>query len=140
MAKHFQRPPRGGKPHPRQNRPNRPAGPNLGPRGDRLWLHGIHPVLAALANPDRPSRRLLLTAEASERLGDRLAAALEAREGRPRPEIVDRRGLDSLLRGAVHQGIALECDPRPETFLADVVIKAEPAPESLIATLERAFS
>ena len=137
MAKHFQRPPRGGKPHHRQNRPNRSAGPNLGPRGDRLWLHGIHPVLAALANPDRPSRRLLLTAEASERLGDRLAAALEAHEGLPKPEIVDRRALDNLLRGAVHQGIALECDPLPETFLPDVVIKAEQAPESLIVVLDQ---
>jgi 23S rRNA (guanosine2251-2'-O)-methyltransferase len=122
--------------HPGQGRDRRDA-PNLGPRGDRLWLHGIHPVLAALANPDRPSRRLLVTAEVAERLGDRLEAALASHSGRLKAEIVDRRSLDNLLRGAVHQGIALEADPLPETFLADLLIRAEASPESLLVVLDQ---
>jgi len=126
--------------HGRHGRPPRPGhgqSGNLGPRGDRLWLHGIHPVLAALANPERPSRRLLVTADVAERLGDRLEAALAKHEGRIRPEIVDRHALDNLMRGAVHQGIALEADPLPETFLADLLIRAEAAPESLLVVLDQ---
>jgi tRNA G18 (ribose-2'-O)-methylase SpoU len=68
----------------------------------------VHPVLAALGNPDRIVRRLLITAEVAERLGPRLKQALAARNGRPQAEIVERRSLDTLLRDAVHQGIALE--------------------------------
>ena len=133
MAKHFQR---------RGDRRGRPQGarhtdPAAGPKGDRLWLHGVHPVLAALGNPDRPARRLLITADLAERLGPRLDAALAGRGGQPRPETVDRRTLDNLLRGAVHQGIALEADPLPEIFLQDLLIKAESRPESLLVVLDQ---
>lgn len=137
MAKNFQRPTRhGGKPsHGQQG--HRPPAPSLGPKGDRLWLHGIHPVLAALANPERPSRRLLVTADVAERLGERLQTALARHEGRIKAETVDRRSLDNLLRGAIHQGIALESDPLPETFLPDLIIRAEQAPESLLVALDQ---
>src|SRR5687767_2890777 len=120
MAKQFHRgPPRRGPPRhgPAGSRPERGQshhGPDLGPRGDGLWLHGVHPVLAALGNPERTVRRLLITAEVAERLSQRLETALSARNGQPKPEIVDRRALDNLARGAVHQGIALEAEPLPE--------------------------
>ena len=128
MAKHYQR---GG------DRRGRPHGPSLGPKGDRLWLHGVHPVLAAIGNPDREIRRLLITADQAERLGERLEAALAARGGQPRPEIVERRALDNLLRDAVHQGIAAEADPLPEAFLQDIMIKAESRPDSLLVVLDQ---
>jgi 23S rRNA (guanosine2251-2'-O)-methyltransferase len=133
MAKHFQR---GGD---RRGRPQggRHAGSALGPNGDRLWLHGVHPVLAALGNPDRTARRLLITSELAERLGPRLDGALAARNGQLKPEIVERRALDNLLREAVHQGIALEADPLPEAFLQDLMIKAESRPESLLVVLDQ---
>jgi 23S rRNA (guanosine2251-2'-O)-methyltransferase len=115
----------------------RRPGPSLGPKGDKLWLYGVHPVLAALAHPDREVRRLLITAEQAERLGPRLDAALAARNGRPQPEIVDRRSLDNLLRDAVHQGIALEVEPLPEVFLQDLLIQAESRPESLLVVLDQ---
>lgn len=132
MAKRFSRGGGRGRHH-----GGRPAGPSLGSPGDRLWLHGVHPVLAALGNPDRAARRLMVTAEQAERLGQRLDQALAARGGQPRPEIVDRRALDNLLRGAVHQGIALEADPLPEVFLQDLLIKAESRPESLLVVLDQ---
>ena len=129
MARRFHRD-RGG------DRGGRP-GPTLGPKGDRLWLHGVHPVLAALGNPDRQARRLLITAEQAERLGPRLAAALAGRDGQPKPEIVERRALDNLLRDAVHQGIALEAEALPEVFLQDLLIKAESRPASLLVVLDQ---
>lgn len=70
-----------------------------------VWLYGHHACLAALRNPDRSFRRLLLTRETREELQDELP-------GNPQPEIVDRQRLESLLPpGAVHQGIALLADP-----------------------------
>ena len=136
MAKHFQRGgDRRGRPHGGRHRPPGPSA--LGPRGDRLWLHGVHPVLAAIGNPDREIRRLLITADQAERLGARLTEALASRGGQPKPEIVERRALDTLLRDAVHQGIALEVAPLPEAFLQDIIIKAESRPESLLVLLDQ---
>lgn len=76
-------------------------------RGDLpVWLYGTHAVLAALDNPDRYLRRLLLTREAREALGSDLPASSM------QPETVDRLKLDALLPpGAVHQGIAALVDP-----------------------------
>ena len=88
------------------------------PRGS-VWLHGIHAVGAALANPARRLKRLLLTEEAE--------AALAARVPQPWPlavERVERGRLDHLLgRDTVHQGAGL---------LADLL-----APASLTAVLAR---
>lgn len=76
-------------------------------RGDLpVWLYGIHAVMAALENEERLIRRILITRETREALGDRLPR-LSAQ-----PETVDRMKLDSLLPpGAVHQGIAMLTDP-----------------------------
>ena len=75
------------------------------PRGS-VWLHGLHPVAAALANPARRLKRLLLTEEAE--------AALQARLPQPwslAVERADRTKLDHLLgRDTVHQGAALLAD------------------------------
>lgn len=70
-----------------------------------VWLYGSHACLAALRNPHRSFRRLLLTRETREELQDQLPANSQ-------PEIVERTRLESLLPpGAVHQGIALLADP-----------------------------
>ena len=82
-----------------------------------FWLYGLHPVAAALANPARRLRRLMLTTEAE--------AALTARLPPPwplQPERVDRARVDQLLgRETVHQGAALLADPLPQPGLGAVL-------------------
>jgi 23S rRNA (guanosine2251-2'-O)-methyltransferase len=91
------------------------------PRG-AVWLYGQHAVAAALANPNRRLRRLLLTEEAE--------AALAGRLPQPWPlaaERTERGRLDHLLgRDAVHQGIALLADPLLVPALAAVVARPGP--------------
>ena len=104
----------GGNPHP----PRTPADRRSG----ALHIYGIHPVLAALANPHRHVRRLLATANGLARLiaaDATVPAALEE---------VMPRDLDRLIGGdAVHQGVAAEVeplDPLPIAMLgtADLVV------------------
>ena len=91
------------------------------PRG-ALWLFGTHSVAAALANPARRLRRLLLTEEAEAELGTRLKQpwAIPA-------ERCDRDRLEKLLgRGIVHQGAALLADPLAMPSLAQALERPGP--------------
>lgn len=75
-------------------------------RAEALWVYGIHPVVAALANPRRKVLRVLATPNALIRLAEAGAKLLVA------PEEVTPRDLDGLIGGdAVHQGVALEVQP-----------------------------
>jgi 23S rRNA (guanosine2251-2'-O)-methyltransferase len=71
-----------------------------------VWIYGLHAVAAALANPARRLRRLLLTEEAETTLAGRLPP--------PWPlgaERTERGRLDHLLgRDLAHQGAALLAD------------------------------
>ena len=85
--------------------------PRIPPTGGATWLFGTHAVLAALQNPNRRNRRLLLTAEQARSLTDRLPPT-------PQAEIVDRTRIDQLLPGgSVHQGAALLAEPLQEPTL-----------------------
>ena len=123
------KPPQNRPPHPRPThqghqhqgqqggRDQRRSGPAQG-----LWLYGIHPVAAALANPARRLRRLLLTEEAETALAQHL----------PKPwaiahERVDRPRLDQVLgRDVVHQGVALQADPLASPALAEALKRPGP--------------
>ena len=79
-------------------------------RPDSLWIYGIHPVLAALANPRRAVRRIVATPNALARITEAGANFMLT------PEETTPRLLDRLLGGeAVHQGIAIEVAPLPPT-------------------------
>jgi|SRR5579871_772870 len=81
---------------------------------DELWLYGIHAVRAALANPRRRSRRCLLTRAAAENIGERALARVHT-------EVVAPDRVSRILpAGAVHQGVALACDPLPPAKLEDI--------------------
>lgn len=71
-----------------------------------VWLFGLHAVRDALRNPAREKRRLILTRNAADRLGDALdGLALQ-------PEIADPRKFPAPLDPqSVHQGAALEVKP-----------------------------
>ncbi len=91
------------------------------PKGT-VWLYGIHAVTAALANPARRLRRLLLTEDAET----------SVLNGFPQPwpmqaERVDRPKLDHILgRDAVHQGAALLTDPLTPPSLAQALERPGP--------------
>ena len=96
-------------------------GPPDAPRGT-VWLYGMHAVAAALANPNRRLRRLLLTTEAEATLAGRL----------PQPwpvaaERIERPRLDQLLgREIAHQGVALLADPLAPPSLAQALERPGP--------------
>jgi len=78
-----------------------------------VWLHGLHAVAAALANPARRLKRLLLTEEAHTALRTRLAPPW-----RIAPEKMDRARIAALLpEDSVHQGAALLAEALPSLDL-----------------------
>jgi 23S rRNA (guanosine2251-2'-O)-methyltransferase len=91
------------------------------PRG-AVWLYGQHAIAAALANPARRLRRLLLTEEAEATLAARLAPPWALP-----PERTERGRLDHLLgRDTAHQGAALLADPLPTPSLAQALERPGP--------------
>ena len=104
------------KPRPR---PTGPAAQGDAPDDGLVRLYGVHPVEAALDNPERIVKRLLATDNAARRIGDVIA-----RRG-VTPEPVSPRDLDRILGAdAVHQGLMLETEPLPEPDLADLAERA----------------
>jgi 23S rRNA (guanosine2251-2'-O)-methyltransferase len=87
-----------------------------------VWLYGLHAVAAALANPQRRLRRLILTEEAQATLAGRLPPPWPVT-----PELMERGRIDTLLgRDAVHQGIGLLADPLSPPALAQVLERPGP--------------
>ncbi len=91
-----------------------------------VWLYGTHAVAAALKNPARLLRRLIITEEAQ--------AALAAECPMPwpiHPEITPRDKIDQILgarpgSGIVHQGIALLADQLSAPALLDALKRPGP--------------
>ncbi len=90
-----------------------------------LWLYGVHAVRAALDNPQRRHKRLLVTHAGAETLGKTESYSFA--------EPADRRAIEAVLPpGAVHQGVALLSDPLPEVAL-DEILAALPEQAVLVA-------
>ena len=98
--------------------PRKPeAAPSIPVPPGSYWLHGVHAVAAALANPKRRARRLLLTEEAEANL-----AAELPRPWRLNGERVERSRFQTFLpEDAVHQGAALLVDPLQPVGLEDAI-------------------
>ena len=114
---------------------SRPSRKGTGGDG-RLWLYGTHAVGAALANPLRRCRRLLVTAPALQSFQP--VAGTGTPEA-PSPEISERHDIERLLpRDAVHQGMALLVDPLPAVALEDVLSATADQPNTVIVVLDQA--
>ncbi|MES2256098.1 MAG: 23S rRNA (guanosine(2251)-2'-O)-methyltransferase RlmB [Pseudomonadota bacterium] len=108
-----------------------PRTPNRRPERTENWLYGLHAVQAALANPNRKSHRIVLTARAAEVLGEKLL-------GRVRVEPADADAISKLLPpGAVHQGVALSCDPLPASDLDEVLSREPDGRRRIILVLDQ---
>jgi 23S rRNA (guanosine2251-2'-O)-methyltransferase len=118
-----------GKPERPTDRP--PLRDNRGPRPPAVppgavWLYGTHAVAAALGNPTRRLRRLVISEDAQ--------AALAAERPTPwpiQPEITGRDRIDALLgarpgSGIVHQGVALLTDQLTAPPLLDALKRPGP--------------
>jgi 23S rRNA (guanosine2251-2'-O)-methyltransferase len=105
-------------------RPDHRAGSEA-PRGT-VWLYGQHVVAAALANPARRLRRLLLTEDAETALKqDPIVSRLG--QWSVSPERVDGPRLDRLLgRETTHQGAALLADLLNAPTLAQALERPGP--------------
>ena len=112
----------GGKAPDRRESGRRPAWRDRGASpDDPVILYGWHTVAAALANPQRRIRKLLLTENAARRLAD------DSIDSRVTPEIVRPSLIDQRLGpDAVHQGLLAEADPLPspdiETLPQDGIV------------------
>ena len=89
-------------------------------------LGGRHAVEAALANPQRHIRRLLVTAPRAAELAAAMAALPEQRRSAlPQADPVERDDLDAMLPpGAVHQGLVALVAPLPEIAIETVAADA----------------
>ena len=115
----------------RHQRPPRPPGhrPRERQAGGHqsVWLYGRHPVLAALANPERRVERILATRDVAER---------HAREFAGRAQVVTREEMAQRLpAGAVHQGIAALVAPLEDAQLEDVLARA--GDDALVLALDQ---
>lgn len=91
------------------------------PKG-AVWIYGQHAVAAALANPARQLRQLVLTPEAAEHLAEKVSQPWPIQAER-----TDRARLDQLLgRDVVHQGVALLADPLASPTLAEALERPGP--------------
>jgi 23S rRNA (guanosine2251-2'-O)-methyltransferase len=103
-----------------------PPKPKYDPDTGPVYLYGLHTVRAALDNPRRIKRELLVTPNALARLRETgEVTGVRQRETTPRE-------LDKLLGAdAVHQGAALEVDPVSRFGLDDI------SPLRLIVVLDQ---
>lgn len=110
-----------------------------GPRGSQgVFLYGLHPVAAALVNPERRIHRLLMTEGARASLEPALAEAKALGLVRPSPTTVERTELDRLLpAGAVHQGVAVDAAPLPDLGIEDVCAEIGESPQAVIVVLDQ---
>jgi 23S rRNA (guanosine2251-2'-O)-methyltransferase len=93
------------------------------PSGAGAWLYGRHAVTAALGNPERRWRRLVVLAGHEEEATALAADARATRRGGGAAiSVLDHSGFAAILpRHAVHQGLALEVEPLAELDLDDVL-------------------
>ena len=98
------------------------------------WLYGDHAVMAALANPARKFRRLVLTRAKFEALDAETKGRIEEQIA---PEVVERDAISRLLpEHAIHQGIALLPAPLRDYRIEDLLESADET-SRIVAVLDQ---
>ncbi|MEZ5692054.1 MAG: 23S rRNA (guanosine(2251)-2'-O)-methyltransferase RlmB [Rickettsiales bacterium] len=70
------------------------------------FLYGKHAVIAAMSNPSRKIKRVMLTRSMCDEIGEKTFSNVK------NIQIIDGKKLSEILpREAVHQGVAIECSP-----------------------------
>jgi 23S rRNA (guanosine2251-2'-O)-methyltransferase len=110
-------------------RPHRSPRPSRGGH-QSVWLYGRHPVLAALANPDRRLERLLATRDVADRHATEFAGSSAKAEILSREDLAQR-----LPAGAVHQGIAALVAPLEEPQIEDLLARC--GDDALVLALDQ---
>ena len=123
-------------------RPDRRTAPRPGPRhrppperfaddDGPLWLFGLHAVRDALLNPARVKRKLIVTRNAADRLGEAIKAApvIEMADARKFPAPIDPQ--------SVHQGAALEVEPLDWGPVEKLCAPRKGQPAPLVLLLDR---
>lgn len=99
-----------------QFRPKQAVPPGDNPPSGLVRLYGLHTVRAALDNPRRRIRKMLVTRNAQERLGISDLGALPFAA-----ELVDPKAIDRITGSeAVHQGVVIEAEPLKPKPLRDL--------------------
>jgi 23S rRNA (guanosine2251-2'-O)-methyltransferase len=126
MSTH-KKPFRGKKPWERGKRPFK-RGPGRTTPRDRdgpAIIYGWHAAEAALRNPNRKIRRILVTPNGEKRLQE-MGLQLKIAPEVVRPDAIDRE----LTPDAVHQGVLIEADPLPVPDLSEI-------PDGLVLVLDQ---
>ncbi len=110
----------------------RSRGPKTRPPEGAFWLYGLHAARAALANPHRRIRKAVLSERAEAELGPALAEAKVENIAQASPDNIARL----LPPGAVHQGVALLCEPLPPRDLEEALAASKPG-SRLVAVLDQ---
>ena len=97
-----------------------------------FWLYGLHAARAALSNPRRKIRRAVVVERARLELGPALSKAGVETALAAGPEGIAR----FVPPGAVHQGVALLCEPLPPIELEEALAGAKPG-HRLVAVLDQ---
>lgn len=104
-------------------------------------LFGTHAVHEAWLNPERIIHGLYITENAWANFEPFFNECRETQDKdvirRPKPQIVEKRIVDKVAGGGVHQGIAIQCDPLPEIFVQDLISKDFKAEHSVILVLDQ---
>ncbi|MDX8502725.1 RNA methyltransferase [Mesorhizobium sp. VK4C] len=88
-------------------RARQPVPPGEAPTEGLVRLYGLHTVRAALDNPRRKIKKMLVTRNAAERLAIGDLAALPFKT-----ELVEPKDIDKITGSdAVHQGVLIEAEP-----------------------------
>ena len=107
------------------------------PAGGDLWLYGTHAVSAALENPARQVKRLLVIENTLEALRPALERASRERRSIT-VETAARAEIDALFPAdTVHQGVALLAQSLSPPAMEDVLDNLRPAEHALVVILDQ---